>query len=135
MNNTSQYILSANSVEKGAESQSQDIINDNNRCKLPPSVMRKLPPSVMRKITGAIISIINTVFILLMTLFNIIGWLAVAIPVIAFWVFVACYDNSVVINREFITNLAHLSSTFSILVLFVYIGMAWVLNRKIPFIY
>lgn len=127
MNNTSQYILSANSVEKGAESQSQNIINDNNRC--------KLPPSVMRKITGAIISIINTVFILLMTLFNIIGWLAVAIPVIAFWVFVACYDNSVVINREFITNLAHLSSTFSILVLFVYIGMAWVLNRKIPFIY
>lgn len=127
MNDTSQYIFSANSVEKGAESQLPNNINDNNRC--------KSSPSVMRKITGAIISIINTVFILLMTLFNIIDWLAVAIPVIAFWVFVACYDNSVVINREFITNLAHLSSTFSILVLFVYIGMAWVLNRKIPFIY
>lgn len=127
MNNKSQHVLGANSVKKSAESQSQSIINDNNRC--------KLPPSVMRKITGAIISIINTVFVLVMTLFNIIGWLTVAIPVIAFWVFVACYDNSVVINREFITNLAHLSSTFSILVLFIYIGMAWVLNRKIPFIY
>ncbi|MGE4995720.1 hypothetical protein AB8896_20900 [Yersinia enterocolitica] len=127
MNDTSQYILSANSVEKGAESQLPNIINDNNRC--------KSSPSVMRKITGAIISIINTVFILIMTLFNIVGWLAVAIPVIAFWIFVACYDNSVVINREFITNLVHLSSTISVLVLFAYITLVWGFKSKVPFVY
>ncbi|HGE9094288.1 TPA: hypothetical protein ACGBQ2_004763, partial [Yersinia enterocolitica] len=127
MNNTSKYILSANSVEKGTESQSPNNINDNNR--------RKSPQSLVRKLTRAIISIINTVFILTMTLFNIVGWLAVAIPVIAFWVFVAYYDNSVVINREFITNLVHLSSTISVLVLFAYIALVWGFKSKVPFIY
>ncbi|HDW3131475.1 TPA: hypothetical protein ACY4ZU_004065, partial [Yersinia enterocolitica] len=60
---------------------------------------------------------------------------AVAIPVIAFWVFVAYYDNSVVINREFITNLVHLSSTISVLVLFAYIALVWGFKSKVPFIY
>ncbi|MGT3339614.1 hypothetical protein ACVSUB_21460 [Yersinia enterocolitica] len=127
MNNTSQYILSANSVGKGAESQLPNNINDNSR--------RKSPQSLVRKLTRAIISIINAVFILTMTLFNVVGWLAVAIPVIAFWVFVACYNNSVVINREFITNLIHLSSTISVLVLFAYIALVWGFKRKVPFIY
>ncbi|CNI40407.1 hypothetical protein [Yersinia pekkanenii] len=127
MNNSSQEGSNAVPVINGTGVESGHH-GDNHREK-------ELSPFVMSNIIGVIISIINTVFILVMTLFNIIGWLAVAIPVIAFWVFVACYDNSVVINREFITNLAHLSSTFSILVLFIYIGMAWVLNRKTPFIY
>ncbi|MGP2408122.1 hypothetical protein V2A84_00470 [Yersinia sp. 2553 StPb PI] len=127
MNNTSQHVLGANSVNKSAESQLPNNINDNNRC--------KSSPSVMRKITRASISIINAVFILIMTLFNIVGWLAVAIPIIAFWVFVACYDNSVVINREFITNLVHLSSTISVLVLFAYIALVWGFKRKVPFVY
>lgn len=127
MNNTSQYILSANSVEKGAESQSPNNINDNNR--------RKSPQSHVRKVKYVVMSMINAYFILIMTLFNIVGWLAVAIPVIAFWVFISCYDNSVVINREFITNLVHLSFFISVLVLSAYIAIVSGFKRKVPFVH
>ncbi|MGP2427756.1 hypothetical protein V1954_21285 [Yersinia sp. 2538 StPb PI] len=127
MNNTSQYILSANSVEKGAESQLPNNINYNNR--------HKSPQSLLRKVKYVVMSMINAYFILIMTLFNIVGWLAVAIPVIAFWVFVSCYDNSVVINREFITNLVHLSFFISVLVLSAYIALVSGFKRKVPFVH
>ncbi|WP_155979613.1 hypothetical protein [Yersinia wautersii] len=61
----------------------------------------ELSPSVMSKITGVVISIINTGFSVAMTLFNVFCWLAVAIPVVAFWVIVF-YDDSIAINVDFI---------------------------------
>ncbi|BET65082.1 hypothetical protein [Yersinia pseudotuberculosis] len=64
----------------------------------------ELSPSVMSKITGVVISIINTGFSVAMTLLNVFCWLAVAIPVVAFWV-VVFYDDSIAINVDFIKGI------------------------------